>query len=361
MSTTLVDKIDVWRDVRTRQLLPRAAAVLAGIALFVLALELVKQGAAGLLPVLRLLQVSGVHGALGFGWLMAFAVLSGSPVAATALALLAGGTLAPAESFAMIVGSRLGAAFVVLLVGALDDIRARREEMRSAYIGVVALVTTALTYLPAAGLGLHGLGAGWLTGLHVEGRQLASFVSVLCGPITLQAARWLQPGLVFVIGVAVLLIAFRVFDGALPDAGDQQRRLLLARERLERPASMFAAGLAVTAVTMSVSMSLSILVPLAARRYVRRENLWPYVLGANITTFDDTLFAAALVGHPDAVRIVALLIATVTLFSAPLVFAGPSRFGAWIDAIACRVTRERASLLAFVGLLVLVPALLIAF
>ena len=73
----------------------RVLVVLLALFVFVLALELLKKGAGGIAPLLRLLDVSGVAGAAGFGWLMACAVLSGSPVAAIALTLLAAGTLSP--------------------------------------------------------------------------------------------------------------------------------------------------------------------------------------------------------------------------------------------------------------------------
>lgn len=358
MSTTTVELIDLRRHREPGPLARRAVALVGGIALFVLALALVKRGAGGLLPALGVLHVSGVRGALGFGWLMALGVLSGSPVAAIALALLAGGSLAPQESLAMIVGSRLGAAFVVLLVGGLDDLRARRGELRSVSVGVMALVTTALTYIPAAGLGLHGLRAGWLLGLRIDASRLGP-VSALFEAVMSAAGGRLPSGLVFAIGVVTLLAAFRVFDAALPGACGQ--RLAAGQHRLERPAAMFAAGLVVTAVTMSVSMSLSLLVPLTARGHLRRERLWLFVLGANITTLDDTLFAAALVGHPEAVRIVALLIAAVTLVSAPIVLLCPTGFGGLVETITRRVTRGPASLAGFVALLVLVPAALLAF
>ena len=69
--------------------LQRVLAVAVGLLLFVLALELLKKGAFGLGPLLRSVGVAGFTGGLGFGWLMACVVLSGSPVAAMALSLLA--------------------------------------------------------------------------------------------------------------------------------------------------------------------------------------------------------------------------------------------------------------------------------
>jgi Na+/phosphate symporter len=341
--------------------LGRAGAVALGLFAFVLALELIKQGARGVAPLLASLDVAGPAGAIGFGWLMACLVLSGSPVAAIALALLAASTLSSGECFGMIVGSRLGASFVVLVVGALDDLRARRREQRSAYVGVAALSVTALTYLPSLGLAYHGLESGWLSGLRIEGRQLGSIIGGVYGPITSFAGHALPNLLVFLAGIATLLAAFRLFDSALPQLEGGEPRLFRVGEVLYRPWFMFGLGLLVTSLTLSVSVSLSLLVPLAAKGYVRRENLSPYILGANITTFDDTLLAAALVGHPDAVRIVALLMAAVTAVSLPIVFVFPHAFARAVDRVARRATRNGRSLLAFAAALLLVPLALMAF
>ena len=74
----------------------------------------------------------------------------------------------------MIGGSRLGASFVVLVIGLLDDLRHRRTEKRSAYIGVAALVATAIVYVPAMALGCWACERGLFAGLRIEGRDLAS-------------------------------------------------------------------------------------------------------------------------------------------------------------------------------------------
>ena len=337
----------------------KAALVALGLLVFILALELLKKGAGGIEPLLHTLHVSGVSGCVGFGWLMACLVLSGSPVAAIALTLLAAGTLTARESFAMIGGSRLGASFVVLAIGVLDDMRSRRTEKRSAYIGVAALVATAVVYVPAMALGLLGLEAGLFAGLRIEGRDLASVVSRLYGPVLDLAARFLPRSLVFLAGIAALLASFRLFDGALPDLQGRESPMTRAGRVAYRPWVMFAIGLLVTSMTLSVSVSLSLLVPLAAKGYVRRENVAPYILGANITTFVDTLFAGALVGHPDAVRVVALLMASVTALSIPIVLLLPYAFERMVDRIARRATRSAGSLAAFTALLLLVPILLV--
>lgn len=338
----------------------RLAAGLAGLLLFVLALELLKKGAAAVGPLLRGLDVGGMPGALGFGWVMACLVLSGSPVAAIALALLAARTLTTEEAFAMIGGSRLGASFVVLVIGMVDDLRQRRTEKRSAYIGVAALVSTAVVYVPALVLGLLALRGGAFSRLRLEGQELSSLVSRVYGPLTGLAARHLPAAVLFLAGIGCLLAAFRLIDRILPDLQGRGSPVTLAGRVAYRPWFMFAVGLAVTALTMSVSVSLSLLVPLAARGYVRRENVVPYILGANISTFIDTLFAGALVGHPDAVRVVAVLMATVSALSLPVVFLFPHAFERLVDRAAQRATRSGRSLMGFVAVLLMVPLLLMA-
>ena len=63
-------------------MLARLACAVFGLALFALALEITRAGAGSLAPLLSDINVEGVANALGFGWLFAYVVLSGSPVAA---------------------------------------------------------------------------------------------------------------------------------------------------------------------------------------------------------------------------------------------------------------------------------------
>jgi sodium-dependent phosphate cotransporter len=91
---------------------------LSGFLLFALSLELMKEGADGLAPLLRdYLAITNAGDSMGCGWLMAYLILSGSPVAAAAVALLSADALSSLQAFTMVAGSRLGASFIVLLVG----------------------------------------------------------------------------------------------------------------------------------------------------------------------------------------------------------------------------------------------------
>ena len=77
-------------------------------------------------------------------------------------------------------------------------------------------------------------------------------------------------------------------------------------------------GALITLISMSVSLSLGILVPLSTRGFIRRENVIPYIMGANITTFIDTLLAAVLLDNPPAFTIVLVQMLSISVVSVVL-------------------------------------------
>jgi hypothetical protein len=138
---------------RERAVLVRLLYLVGGLGLFVTALGLMKAGAAELVPTLEgSVFTDNAWSTLGLGWFGACVVLSGSPVAASSLSLLDGGAIDRTESFTMLTGSRLGASFVVLVVGAMYALRRTEGTHRRAPLsmGVLALTMTAVTYLPGS-------------------------------------------------------------------------------------------------------------------------------------------------------------------------------------------------------------------
>jgi hypothetical protein len=334
-----------------------------GLGLFVVALGLMKSGAAALAPALQgSIFTDNPWSTLGFGWLGACIVLSGSPVAASALTLFDGGSITRAESFTMLTGSRLGAAFVVLVAGTIYAVRNRTGSGRRApiSIGILSLLVTACIYVPGAVIGYLLLDRGALDGLNIgTSPRVASATDAAFG-WAVDLAKTVLPGwALFPAGIVVLLIAFWLIDKVMPSVGLEQ-----AEDRPEawyhRKWAMFALGCGVCVLTLSVSVALTVLVPLVAKGYLRRANVLPYIMGANITTLVDTLVAAILLGNLDAVRIVVAATASVTVLTLlVLTFAYPL-FRRLCLGIAQRALVSPARLAAFVAVLFAVPLVLIA-
>jgi Na+/phosphate symporter len=339
--------------------LSRPSAAVAGLFIFILALQLIKAGAKGLVPLLDGLDVAGPLNAVGFGWLLAYVALSGSPVAAIGITLLAGGTLSPSEAFGVIGGSRLGASFIVLAVGFLLYARGRRNA-DGLYIGVVALLTTFTTQGPAIALGLVSLHFGWLDGLQFSVPSVVTdWIDGVYGrPVEAAADRLPDVG-VFLLGTAVLLLSFSVFDRALPQLEGEAESIRHIFHRLNTRPLMFLMGCLITSLTMSVSISLTVLVPLSLKGYLKRDHIIPYVMGANITTFIDTLAGSLILGGDVAFTVVLTEMLAVAAVSAVLLVALYAPYSRLILGLARWVTARPRHLALFLAAIVTVPAVLL--
>lgn len=331
------------------------------LALFMLALELMKSGARGLAPLIQnALAVSGPLSSLGFGWLSAYLVLSGSPVAAAALTFFDIGMLNDVSAFAMITGSRLGASMIVLLLGVIYALRGH-EPIASMVTGVLSLVVTAAIYTPSLIVGLLLLDSGVLdraVRFRPNGAMNSIFNRVL-GPVIALANQRLPEWAIFLIGLAIIVGSFNLFDRALPKLDLQESAFRGIPRQLYRPIVTFGLGLALTLLTLSVSVSLGLLVPLSARGYVRRENLVPYIMGCNITTFIDTLVAGLLLGNPAAAAIVLAQMLSVFIVSIVIIAFFFVPFERSVLRFVIYVTSSRVRLASFLVAILLVPLALL--
>lgn len=337
----------------------RVGWAVAGLLLFVFALEVTKTGAGSVRPMLDGMAVGGVVNGVGFGWLLSYVVLSGSPVAAVGVTLLSQDVLTQVEAFGVIGGSRLGASFIVLAVGFVYYVLGRRSG-DGLSIGVVALVTTFTTQGPALAVGYVALRNGWFDGVSPGApTSLGSLTGKLYGS-AVAGIDGALPGLgVFVVGLAILLASFAVFDRALPQLEGEAEGIRRVFHALRRRELMFLMGALITLTTMSVSLSITVLVPLALKGYIKREHVIPYVMGANITTFVDTLGASFLVGGAAAFTVVFTQMATLTGISAVILTVAYGPYCSMVLGVATWSLASRRRFAAFLAAIVSVPALLL--
>ncbi len=342
------------------KILSKIAFAIAALFLFILAIQLMKEGAKALAPALSGSPLfSNAFSTLGAGWLGAYIVLSGSPVAAVSLSLYVGGATTELQTFTMLSGSRLGASFVVLLVGFLYAVRNRgRNRSESIGMGVLALSLTAVVYIPGMILGYGILRSGALDGIRLSASEdVLSVIDVIWGP-ALDALTKLPGWTLLPLGLGLIMVSFRLLDRVLPQL-DGERHGGDRRAWLKRPWPMFALGCVVATLTLSVSVALTVLVPLASRGYIKREESIPYIMGANITTLADTLVAAMILGNAVAVHIVlaeAIAVSIVSLIYLAF-FYGTLR-GA-VTGLDDWVVASSRRLWIFVAVLFLFPALLL--
>jgi len=327
--------------------------------LFILAINLMKEGARALAPLVRdVFKVNTPANALGFGWLFAYLILSGSPVAAAALTFFDAGVITQMETFTMITGSRLGASFIVLFIGFIYVVRGR-DRSAGLSMGLLALLVAGTTHLAGLALGVPLLQSGALSGLQLgSGAVLTSVFDILFDPVTVFFKSFLPEWSLFIAGMLIIIGSFSLFDRCLPQMGIKESQVGRVSRMVYRPWVMFLLGAGVTMISMSVSVSLSILVPLSNRGFVRRENVIPYIMGANITTFVDTLLAAVLLNNPEAFTVVLVEMLTIALVSGVILLTFYRSYERGILFSVSWITRNNRNLAFFMIAIFAIPILL---
>lgn len=333
---------------------------MAAILLFAVAMEMMKSGASALTPLLRgHLNIEHAADSLGLGWLMAYAVMSGSPAAAIAMALLSANALTQIQTYTMVTGSRLGASLIVLLIGFVYAVRGN-ERWSVLSTGILSLLLTASVQLPALAVGTLILKRGWLDSAHWSWLSpLTVGMNAILDPVMNPITRTLPEWALFILGGVLITGSFQLFDKALPELRFERAGLHQISRLIYRPGVMFLLGLAVTLLTLSVSVSIGILVPLSARGYIRRENIMPYILGANVSTMIDTLAAAMILGAPQAVTVVAVHMISAIIVSLPIVVLAYEPYRRLMSNMLEWTMQSKRNFAFFLGAFFLVPIALI--
>lgn len=342
--------------------LGKSALFILSLFLFILAITLMKEGARDLAPLVRdTFRVTNPANSLGFGWLFAYIVMSGSPVAAAALTFFDAGVLNQVGTFTMVTGSRLGASFIVLFIGFIYVLRGRNRST-SLSMGLLSLSVTGITNLLALGVGLLLLQGGWLNHWQLSsGALLTSATDLVFDPITAFALRFLPRWSLFLVGFGIIMISFNLFDRCLPQMSLKESQVGRMSRLVYQPWVMFLLGAGITLISMSVSVSLSILVPLSQRGFVRRENVIPYIMGANITTFIDTLLAAVLLNNPAAFTVVLIEMVSITIVSLIILTLFYRIYQEKLLDFVNGISENNRNLAIFMGAIFIVPIILLLF
>jgi hypothetical protein len=259
----------------------------------------------------------------------------------------------------MISGSRLGSSLVVLIIGFIYVLRGR-DRSTSLNVGLLSFTVTGSLHAGTLLIGGLLLQGGLLQAIRLpQDVAVAAVTDALFDPIVGLAEAWLPSWGVFLLGLLIMLLSFNLFDRCLPEMSLDRFHLGAVSRVVYRPPVMFLLGAAITLISFSVSVSLSLLVPLSHRGFVRRENIIPYIMGANITTFIDTLFTAVLLNNPSAVSIVLAQMIGVALVSLLLLATVIRPYERALLRFADWVTVSNHHLAYFMIVIIILPILLL--
>ncbi|MDX1612407.1 MAG: hypothetical protein R3185_08555 [Candidatus Thermoplasmatota archaeon] len=328
------------------------AGVLFVIAVLMLAagLELAREQAEGVVTQL----VRGHVSALGSGWLVSYLVLSATFVADLTVGLVHVGVVDPVEGLLMVTGSRLGAAGIVVLIGGVHYLQVREARLRASLeLGVLTFLVSHAVFLPAGALGyLALLAADRFTGLPAptSGARLPEAAAVLPESVAFRLG-------LLAVALILLYVSIRALDAQVSRLDLEALRGDRFQE-LERPWVAFTAGASLTAITTSVAFSVGLLVPLYNQAAITRRAMIPYLLGAGIGTFSDTLLVAVVLGSAPGLVVLGALMVAATIVTLLSLLLAPVSLDALAEVLE-RVTRTRTRLLFLLLALGVTPVLLV--
>ena len=166
-------------------------------------------------------------------------------------------------------------------------------------------------------------------------------------------------------GIAVLFVSLRYMVKLLGILLSSKAEEVLHRTLFRSPVATLSAGIAITVMVQSSSITTSVMVPLMGAGIVTLEQVFPFVIGANIGTTITAMLAALVLGNAAAVSVafahlIFNLTGSVIIYGIPPIRALPLAMARWMGNVAAR-NRSLAIfyvVLAFLGLPVLLLLLL---
>lgn len=333
------------------------------IMLFILGLQLLGESTEAVAQLLEgavAALVTGDLSSLGTGWFLAYIVLNGATSAAIGIAFLEAGLIEIVNTYMIISGSRLGAAFIVVFIGLLEYFQGKNDDIKdSCSIGILQFVTTYIVYVPAIIIGYLFINNFEMSFLEVEGPQWFTYgIDTLFRPLVDLFSYFLTPGLLFISSILVIVASLQLFDKAFQGIGGEKFRSKYLRFRFGNKWVAFGLGSLITLLTTSVALSVGIIVPMYNRGYFKRREIIPYLMGANVTTMISSVMAAIVMSSPQGMKAVIVLTVAVT-FTTFLALLLYERIYDLLQKIFNTLMMNDKYLLGFVAMLLLVPLILI--
>ncbi len=341
------------------QKIKRTGFAVGAISLFIMALQLLSTSTGDLTPLLEQSLKPFLNNdlnTLGAGWLTAYFTLNGTTGAAIGLSLFNSSIITASQLLTMLSGSRLAAAFVVILIGVLEYFQGKADSIKdSTSIGMICFLIAYTIYTPAILISYYFSKNFSTEFLELSGPMFLqnSLLSVFT-PITNTIASITGPGLGFFTAIALLIVSLRIFGLAFNGLNAESLRGNYLQYLMGSKWIAFATGSILTLLTTSVSLSLGIIVPLYNEGFIKRQEIIPYIMGANLATMISFVISAMIVGTKQGMAQVLVLTGGIAIVTAVALVFYDQYFKMLQKAFDTLVTRTPV-MIAFIVTLVVVP------
>ena len=247
---------------------------------------------------------------LFIGILATTLVQSSSTTTSMVVALVAAGALTIEGAIPIIMGANIGTSVTNTLVSLAHV--TRREEFQRAFAGATVHDffnwMAVLILLPVElATGYLAKTAGFLESIleGVGGINLLNPLKEVVRPVSKSIVGWLGESgvLVLIVGIVLLIASLKLLVDLLKALMTGRAERTLHRTVFRSAPSAILAGLVITVMVQSSSITTSLMIPLVGAGVVTLEQVFPFTIGANVGTTITAMLAALSTGSPAAVTV----------------------------------------------------------
>lgn len=237
-------------------------------------------------------------------------VQSSSTTTSMTVALVAAGGLTIEGAIPIIMGANIGTSVTNTLVSLAHV--TRREEFQRAFAG--ATVHDFFNWLAVLILLPLEITTGFLAKTStfmaqvtegVGGTKLFNPLKEIVRPVAEQVQALMGDSgvLVLIVGVGLLILCLKLLVDLLRVLMTGKAEAMLHRTLFRSPAAAILAGIVMTVMVQSSSITTSVMVPLVGAGIVTLQQVLPYTIGANIGTTVTAMLAALSTGNPASLTV----------------------------------------------------------
>jgi len=235
---------------------------------------------------------------------------SSSTTTSLTVALVAAGGLTVEGAIPVIMGANIGTSVTNTLVSLAHV--TRRVEFERAFAGATVhdlfnLISVAILFPLELATGYLARVSSALAGVleGMGGLKMADPLKEIIRPVSsaIVEAVGRSPVATTIIALALLFVALKLLVDLLKAIMSARAERVLQQTLFRSPVAAIMAGLAMTVMVQSSSITTSVMIPLVAAGLVTLEQVFPFTVGANIGTTVTALIAALSTGSTAAVTV----------------------------------------------------------
>lgn len=286
----------------------------------------------------------------GFGWLLTLIMQSSGAATSALVALNISGIIGASLLIFMVIGTRIGTTITVLLVSLF--IRAKRRDFRHGfeiclvnlvYAFPVAIIMFVLEYF----FRFFSYAGNFFVALGIPFR--INFVDTITIPL-INSISFLPKSLLVIAGTFLLVISLKSLPRFIFNLWGNDYLKKKINKYMKNKLGAFLIGFLVTAILLSTSITITLLIPIVVMRIINLKKVIPYVIGANLGGVMDAVLGGLVIGKTALPAIFTYVSFSVMgllwLFNTDLLF----HITKFISKRTLHVSRKRAFLfvLAFI-------------